>query len=33
MMTYPQVFRKNRKVSEGDIFTADSVSGYIERES
>ena len=32
-MTYPQVFRKNRKVSEGDIFTADSVSGYIERES
>ena len=32
-MTYPQVFRKNRKVSEGDIFTADSLSGYTERES
>ena len=33
MMTYPQVFRKNQKVSEGDIFTADSLSGYTERES
>ena len=32
-MTYPQVFRKNRKVSEGDILTADSLSGYKERES
>ena len=32
-MTYPQVFRKNQKVSEGDIFTADSLSGYTERES
>lgn len=31
MMTYLKLLRKNPKVSEGDIFTADSVSGYSEK--